>query len=89
MFVIPNIFENVRGYTFYSFNYYWMNQSHKSKDIYHICRGKNEEKQMWEWSNISEKGTSGKRNLLDQLEECPKIGRGINHDAKTKTKTKT
>lgn len=38
------------------------------------------EKQMWEWSNVGEKGKSGKRKMLDQLEECPKIGRGINHD---------
>lgn len=37
---------------------------------------------MWEWSYVNEKGKSGKIKLLDQLEECPKIGRGINHDTK-------
>lgn len=47
---------------------------------------KKKEKQMWEWSNVSEKGKSGKRKMLDQQEECPKIGRGINHhDTRKKT----
>ena len=43
---------------------YWINQSHISNETKESKASKKREKHMWEWSNFSEKGESGKINLL-------------------------